>query len=139
MLITDAPREPEAPRVFHLAPTAEHTASPGDSVDFVCVLTGCPIPDLAWYHNGVLLETRDPRYSMDVVKSHRFTVGSLGILNVSDDDAGSYRCEGFNDAGTASDSVQLTVAKSVEKRSVEDMSESTLCSSRSPNTGWYNN
>lgn len=79
-------------------------AHEGDMAQFHCVLTGCPPPEVRWYHNGTLIETGNQRKRL-VTNSFPFsqsqiTVCTLSIAEVSATDIGNYQCFGNNTEGS---------------------------------------
>ena len=76
---------------------------------FHCILTGCPPPEVRWYHNGTLVEAGSKRIiDSSSIPVARITVCTLSIADVSATDLGNYQCFGNNTIGsTQSQIVQL--------------------------------
>lgn len=113
----------------------------GDTAEFVCVITGHPIPRIQWYHDEELVTSDDERTTVEVfpngAQQMKLAVSTLTILNIIGSDSGSYRCTGDNSAGNVSSAVELEVAGSgdVQKRSVDESIQPLPCDSDSSNTG----
>ena len=85
------------------------SAPQGSVVMFRCVFTGCPIPDVSWYHNGTLVQS-DNKTEISNVPIHGLKLCSLRIDGVTTRDVGNYQCIGSNIKGNySSQVVQLTV------------------------------
>lgn len=110
-----------------------------NNAQFVCVISGIPIPRIQWFHNSELV-TSNERTIMENYPSRppmTFMVSILKIFDLNANDSGSYRCVGDNVVDSASSVVELHVAE-IQKRSIEDSAKSSsLCDSHSPNTGRY--
>ena len=75
-------------------------SSVGGSASFLCVLTGCPSPNVTWFHNNsVVLPGGRVEYEFSVT-SHSVTFCHLTITNVSEADIGIYKCVGNNPGGS---------------------------------------
>lgn len=97
------------------------TSHTGGVATFSCVLSGCPVPDVEWYHGNEVVKVND-RVRTDMIKSHEVVAGHLTILNLQEQDSGSYHCKGTTDAGNATTNiVELTVEDTTRrKRSIEE-------------------
>lgn len=81
----------------------------GSVAEFQCVFTGCPIPDVTWYHNGTLVQS-DNKTEISDIPFHGLKLCSLRIDGVTTRDVGNYQCIGSNIKGNfSSQVVQLTV------------------------------
>ena len=100
----------------------------GGSVEFSCVFSGCPSPNVTWFHNNTVLSPGG-RVEYDIYTQHRITICFLTIHNVSEADRGLYKCVGGNPGGIVSSSpVDLTLNSDVQivkKRSAD--SSLSLC------------
>lgn len=139
--VTEAGPPPEVPNVVFL----NHMVF-GDTAEFVCVITGYPIPRIQWYHNDELVTGDDGRTNVEVfpngAQQMKLAVSTLTILGVVGSDSGSYRCTGDNSAGNVSSVVELEVTGSgdMQKRSVRSVDESAqalMCDLDSSNTGMH--
>lgn len=100
---------------------ANKTTDIGEEVRFTCVFSGCPAPDVTWFHKNTAL-THGGRVDYEQYILPRITVCHLKISNVSEEDTGTYKCVGGNDAGNSSSGLvdlKLTKESTVTKRSVE--------------------
>lgn len=77
-------------------------AKAGVPVTIICNVVGVPIPTILWQRNGMYLtqNTSDTIISDD---------GSLTILNVTKESAGSYTCDAENLGGIAQRAYYLQV------------------------------
>ena len=85
---------PSAKPKFQAGPSVL-TALIGQTVTLPCVVQGEPRPQVSWFHDGRLLETRD--------------VAALRIQRASLADRGSYSCVAENSAGQDTLLIQLEV------------------------------
>ena len=117
-----------------LVTPANKTAGIGGEAMFTCVFGGCPAPNVTWFHKNNALE-HGGRVDYELYIQPRMTVCHLTITNVSEQDTGTYKCVGGNDAGnSSSDLVDLKIMEEMRmtKRSVvEDDSSSQLSAKRS--------
>ena len=75
----------------------------GDNLELVCRVTGTPIPEVIWLKDGNRLHaTFDSRVSFP-------SPGSLKIMYMRRQDAGRYSCQAQSEAGSVSDSVDVSV------------------------------
>ena len=127
-----------APMLNHVKPKLvlmphNNTAGIGGEARFTCVFSGCPAPNVTWFHENNELE-HGGRVNYKLHIQSRHTVCHLTISNVSEQDTGTYKCVGGNDAGnSSSDLVDLKIMeeKSLTKRSVADDSSSQSSAKRS--------
>ena len=114
---------------------SDETKSVGENVRFSCVFTGCPPPNVTWFHNDTVL-LPGGRVAVEVYMHHRLTICHLTINNVSETDTGPYMCVGDNVGGnSSSNTVDLQISNpstvSLRKRAVDSLSllsaESLLC------------
>ena len=118
----------------------------GENVTFSCLFTGCPNPNVTWFHNDTALTPHGERVK-DVIYSHGdVTYSYLTINNVSKEDEGRYRCYGDNNVGNVSSAnvnlgvlpVQTTARRKrkADLSSMSAQSRSTLCKQASdPESG----
>lgn len=84
-------------------------APQGSDAMFRCVFTGCPIPDVSWYHNGTRIES-DNKTKISSFPFQNIKVCSLAIERITTRDVGNYQCIGSNIKGNfSSQVVQLTM------------------------------
>uniref|UniRef100_A0AAY4CZX8 Neogenin-like n=1 Tax=Denticeps clupeoides TaxID=299321 RepID=A0AAY4CZX8_9TELE len=74
----------------------------GDGVLLPCVVTGFPVPDVHWTHNGQPVEEREGHF--EVVGG-----GSLQIFDLMEDDAGIFTCHAANANQSIQAQAELTV------------------------------
>ena len=82
------------------------TVAIGDTLQFVCLASGFPQPEVTWFKN----DREQPRYS-------RVTIipgGALTLENVRTTDAALYECVATNALGTDRRSFNVTIATSSE-------------------------
>lgn len=84
-------------------------APQGSVAMFQCVFTGCPIPDVSWYHNGTRIQN-DNKTKIRDIPFRGLKLCSLMIDGVTTRDVGNYQCIGSNIKGNLSSQVvQLTM------------------------------
>ena len=143
-LPTPAPETVVGPQVVAITP-ANIQSNVGGRVEFMCVLTGCPSPNVTWFHNDSVVQPGG-RVEYEVhVTSHSVTLCHLTISNVSEADIGLYKCVGNNPGGSDmseyADLVLDTVQDSESqrrKRSADETAQesSSLCKQSSePESG----
>lgn len=76
----------------------------GDTKVFECKVAGSPEISVHWFRDGVEIH-QSVKHKMSFFNS----VATLEILQVSNDDSGSYFCQACNEAGTESYVVELEV------------------------------
>lgn len=87
------------PEVVTITPPNLHS-DVGGSATFLCVLTGCPSPNVTWFHNDAVIQPGG-RVEYDLqITSHTVTFCELTISNVSEADIGVYKCVGDNPGGS---------------------------------------
>ena len=99
-----------------------------------CVVMGCPIPNLKWYHNDEEIFPDDERIRMSNTFVHNdLVVGLLTIDSLSANDSGSYWCVANNSLGERpSIPYELRLPQARRKRSIEDSeTDPSLCDSNS--------
>lgn len=69
-----------------------------------CAVRGCPSPYIAWYHNGICIDS-DKNYYI----TNAFGVCSMCILRVRPEDSGEYKVVAVNSFGRAECSSTLKV------------------------------
>ena len=120
-------------------------SSLGGNVRFSCVFSGCPPPNVTWFHNDSAISPGG-RVTSIVHPSHSLTICHLDISDVLDVDVGLYKCVGENPGGVKSSAnVELRLDSDVStnaarrKRSEDDVSswpENSLCEQASdPESG----
>ncbi len=66
----------------------------------MCVLTGCPSPNVTWFHNNSVVQPGGRvEYELER-KSHSITFCYLRISNLSEADIGLYKCVANNPGGS---------------------------------------
>lgn len=75
------------------------TAKAGEAVTFSVLVTGNPHPEVDWFKDGEVIEGKGRFGIKENVDHGKF---SLTIEKTTDDDAGTYRCVAFNEAGETS-------------------------------------
>jgi hypothetical protein len=78
----------------------------GEEARFVCKVTGNPMPDVAWYHNGKLV-VDNPDFKTAYDKNTGECI--LHILEVFPQDTGKYECVATNKYGKAVTKATLLV------------------------------
>ena len=109
----------------------------GQTVKFIYVLKGCPIPEIQLYFNDELVS--EERLEGETATLHALgdtlSAGSITLNRVGVEDTGEYKCLVKNVAGNATSSTVLLVVRPIVKRSVEDSDETEPCPADSPDTG----
>nr|XP_006823016.1 PREDICTED: titin-like [Saccoglossus kowalevskii] len=85
-------------------------ATDGDPVQFVCKVTGKPLPVITWYRNDELIKP-----SQDFKQTYTNEIAVLDIVEVFPDDAGRYTCKAVNPAGDAVTRAKLRVEELPEE------------------------
>lgn len=128
------------PEIITINPDVEQS-NVGGSATFLCVFTGCPSPNVTWFHNNSVVPPGG-RVEYDLYVQHSVTVCHLTITNVSEADRGMYKCVGNNPGGSATseyvglvlNSDDAQVASQRKKRSADE--SSSLCKQTSdPESG----
>ena len=87
------------PQVVTIYP-ANLQSNIGESVTFLCVLRGCPSPNVTWFHNDSIVPPGG-RVTYDIfVPAQGVTLCNLTISNISEADIGVYKCMGNNPGGS---------------------------------------
>ena len=104
ILCTDSSAKSGAPQILrHLQ---DITAADGQEVALFCIIVGCPMPVITWYHNSKNITGNDEY----VFKYDRLTGQTyLVILDCLPDDSGMFHCVATNHFGRAVTSCALTV------------------------------
>jgi hypothetical protein len=80
----------------------------GKSITLECQFFGIPEVDLQWYKDGGPLDDdNDDRLVFDIIDD----VATLTITNATPDDQAWYRCNAYNDLGSASTDCELVVVE----------------------------
>ncbi|XP_048054895.1 immunoglobulin-like and fibronectin type III domain-containing protein 1 isoform X2 [Megalobrama amblycephala] len=87
-----------------LVPLKLHTPPTGYQCYMTCAVRGCPSPYIAWYHNGICIDS-DKNYYI----RNAFGVCSMCILRVRPEDSGEYKVVAVNSFGRAECSSTLKV------------------------------
>lgn len=67
------------------------------SASFTCQATGEPIPNITWYHNGILMdEANTQKYITSMIPLNASIESSIVIMNVKSSDVGTYVCNATN-------------------------------------------
>ncbi|KAI5100279.1 neogenin isoform X1 [Silurus meridionalis] len=74
----------------------------GDTVLLPCVVKGFPLPVIRWMRNGKVVDESDERFAV-------IGGGNLQIVNLTEDDAGSYSCQADNGNETIETEAELNV------------------------------
>ncbi|XP_060770506.1 neogenin isoform X3 [Neoarius graeffei] len=74
----------------------------GDTVLLPCVVKGFPLPVIRWTRNSQVIDESDERFAV-------IGGGSLQIVNVTEDDAGTYSCQADNGNETIGTQAELNV------------------------------
>lgn len=103
--------------------------------EFLCIVEGSPIPRLEWYHNDELLTSGGRTVVSSPSQKMELAISILIISNITESDSGSYWCRAENEGGNNSWRAELNLARTVQKRSIEDSAKPLLCNLESSNTG----
>ncbi|XP_039503266.1 immunoglobulin-like and fibronectin type III domain-containing protein 1 [Pimephales promelas] len=87
-----------------LVPLKYHTPPKGYQCFMTCAVRGCPSPYIAWYHDGICINS-DKNYYI----TNAFGVCSMYILRVRPEDSGEYKVVAVNSFGKAECSSMLNV------------------------------
>lgn len=98
--------EEHTPPYFKKKPDNQ-TTSAGQVVTFSAVVGGSPPPEVDWFRDGLAIEDQRRFVIKEDVDHGKF---SLTIKETIMEDAGTYRCVAFNEAGEESCKVSLAVA-----------------------------
>jgi len=79
----------------------------GDTLTFICKVTGTPDPDIEWYMDGRMLSVSDGFRMTYYDGTCKLSKGMISV-----EDAGNYRCSATNVNGTVSTSCKLEVRSS---------------------------
>ncbi|XP_053346645.1 neogenin isoform X2 [Clarias gariepinus] len=74
----------------------------GETVLLPCVVKGFPLPVVRWLRNSRIIDESDERFAV-------IGGGSLQIVNVTEDDAGTYSCQADNGNETIETKAELNV------------------------------
>lgn len=80
------------------------TIDAGTSITWNCSVTGIPEPEVIWYKNNRILETKNDRVKLE----NRNHTLRLTYANIEDD--GLYRCTASNSAGNVSAENRLKIS-----------------------------
>ncbi|KAI8483171.1 peptidase [Branchiostoma belcheri] len=98
----------------------------GEQLAIACPIKGFPEPPITWLHNNRVLQQGDPRILL-VEEDH-----VVRITAIKKEDSGLWKCQGENEAGTASANLTLSISGySWVPR------ETSECSATCGNTGRY--
>uniref|UniRef100_A0A672R9V9 Immunoglobulin like and fibronectin type III domain containing 1, tandem duplicate 4 n=1 Tax=Sinocyclocheilus grahami TaxID=75366 RepID=A0A672R9V9_SINGR len=87
-----------------LVPLKRHTPPKGYQCYMTCAVRGCPSPYIAWYHNGICINSDNNYYI-----TNTSGVCSMYILRVRPEDSGEYKVVAVNQFGKAECSSILKV------------------------------
>uniref|UniRef100_A0A9J7ZQ99 Immunoglobulin like and fibronectin type III domain containing 1, tandem duplicate 4 n=1 Tax=Cyprinus carpio carpio TaxID=630221 RepID=A0A9J7ZQ99_CYPCA len=87
-----------------LVPLKLHTPPKGYQCYMTCAVRGCPSPYIAWYHNGICINSDNNYYI-----TNASGVCSMYILRVGHEDSGEYKVVAVNPFGKAECSSTLKV------------------------------
>ena len=79
----------------------------GKSITLECQFFGIPQVDLQWYKDGGPIDDNDERLVFDIIDD----VATLTINNATPDDQAWYRCNAYNNLGSASTDCELLVVE----------------------------
>ena len=79
----------------------------GKSITLECQFFGIPEVDLQWYKDGGPIDDSDDRLAFDILDD----VATFTINNATPDDQAWYRCNAYNDFGSASTDCELLVVE----------------------------
>ncbi|KAI5614865.1 neogenin isoform X3 [Silurus asotus] len=74
----------------------------GDTVLLPCVVKGFPLPVIRWMRNGKVVDESDERFAV-------IGGGNLQIVNLTEEDAGTYSCQADNGNETIETEAELNV------------------------------
>ena len=94
----------EAPKIVEGPDTVPLEVVEGDEVLLEVTISGKPKPDVTWFKDGK--RVRDSSRISLKPKGNKF---SLVILSIKPDDAGTYKCEAKNKAGTVTKTFNVKV------------------------------
>ena len=82
----------------------------GDDVEIQCMVSGIPLPSIAWEKDGVQLSGDESRITIRHTSINSSAVSSLlRIASIDTSDDGSYTCRASSRVGGASASIALDV------------------------------
>ena len=87
-----------------LVPLKVHSPPKGYQLYMTCAVRGCPTPSVAWFLNGVCINTDNHYYI-----TNAFGVCSLYIMRVGSQDGGEYKIVTENALGRAECTTKLVV------------------------------
>lgn len=99
-------QEDHTPPSFKKKPDNQ-TISAGQDVMFSALVVGNPPPEVDWFRDGLAIEDKGRFVIKEGVDRGKF---SLTIEQTIMEDAGTYRCVAFNEAGEVSCNVSLSIA-----------------------------
>lgn len=99
-------QEDHTPPYFKKKPDSQ-SISAGQDVTFSALVGGSPSPEVDWYRDGLVIEDKGRFVIKEDVDHGKF---SVTIEETILEDAGTYRCVAFNEAGEESCKVSLAVA-----------------------------
>ncbi|XP_066257895.1 uncharacterized protein [Euwallacea similis] len=95
--------EPQEPPIF-VTPLSDAVIQEGSKLNFICQVTGHPIPKVTWFKAGVPIQ-----HNPDYHTSFDNGLCSLTIEETFAEDSARYTCKATNESGTAETSATLTV------------------------------
>ncbi|XP_051563269.1 immunoglobulin-like and fibronectin type III domain-containing protein 1 [Myxocyprinus asiaticus] len=87
-----------------LVPLKQHAPPNGYQCYMTCAVRGCPTPHIAWYHNGICINSNNNYYI-----TNAFGICSMYILRVCSENSGEYKVVAVNSFGRAECSTKLKV------------------------------
>jgi hypothetical protein len=78
----------------------------GEEVTFRTFVTGCPMPEIIWYHNGRVIK---PSPDFEITYTVETGEITMYVAEVFPEDKGDYVCEATNPVGRAVTSCYLEV------------------------------
>ncbi|XP_071942485.1 uncharacterized protein [Antedon mediterranea] len=77
----------------------------GNTAKFICVLKGCPKPEVTWFKNGIILRSSKKYRSYEGIEN----MFVLEVTDVDPSDTGEYVCTASNAEGRIYASAELTI------------------------------
>lgn len=91
----------------------ETTARENEHIEFEVEVGGSPLPQIKWFKDNKEIDSNDKHFEQKIDKDGK---AKLVIKDSAKADAGKYKCEATNDAGTASSEAPLKILTGEEKQ-----------------------